>query len=275
MSPYLTRPHPHSSATNNLPSPAPAPPRSTLPLPRILCLHGGGVNADIFTLQCRAIINMLSSTFRLVFADGPHFCGPGPDIVPVYEAYGPFRRWLRWKEGEHPEIDDEAATGEIMYCINRAMEEDEGTGQWVGVLGFSQGAKVAASLLYDTQCRLEKYGKAEPEWKFAVVMQGRPPLVSFGSHSKHPEVCDAGQISEGWDLKGKFEKRLKLPSVHVHGLQDYGLELHRRMTREYCDPESVTLVEWDGAHRLPIKTDDVSKVCQAIWKVARAQGIRC
>ncbi|KAF4556260.1 Esterase citA-like protein [Elsinoe fawcettii] len=218
---------------------------------------------------------MLSSTFRLVFADGPHFCGPGPDIVPVYEAYGPFRRWLRWKPGEHAEIDNEAATDEIMYCIKRAMEEDDGTGEWVGVLGFSQGAKVAASMLYDTQCRLEKVGHAELNWKFAVIMQGRHPLVSFSGYSKHPAVCEAGALSEGWDYQGEFDRKLSLPSVHVHGLQDYGLELHRRLMNQYCDPKSVTLVEWDGAHRLPIKTDDVSKVCQAIWKVARSQGIKC
>ncbi|PSK53999.1 Serine/threonine-protein kinase ppk18 [Elsinoe australis] len=270
MSPYLSSP-----PQNTQPSPAPRPPASTLHLPRILCLHGGGVNAEVFTLQCRAITHTLSSTFRLVFADGPHFCGPGPDITLVYSAYGPFRRWLRWKPNEHAEIDNEAATDEIMYCIKRAMDEDEGTGDWVGVLGFSQGAKVAASLLYDTQCRREKTGKAEWDWKFAVVMQGRHPLVSFSEYSRHPGVCEAGAVSEGWDYQGEFDRKLKLPSIHVHGLQDAGLELHRRMMNQYCDPKSVTLVEWNGAHRLPIKTEDVNKVCQAIWKVARQQGIQC
>ena len=251
------------------------PPASTLHLPRILCLHGGGVNAEIFALQCRAIITRLSSTFRLVFADGPHFCGPGPEIIPVYESYGPFRRWLRWKPSEHPEIDNESAVEEILYCVRRAMEEDKGTGEWVGVLGFSQGAKVAASLLYDTQMRRRKGAKVDVDWKFAVVMQGRHPLVALSEHGSHEAVGEAGEISEGWNWEGELDQKLQLPTVHVHGLKDAGIDLHRRMMKQYCDSKSVTLVEWDGGHRLPIKRDDVDQVCQAIWKVARQQDVPC
>ena len=54
----------------------------TLHHPRILCLHGGGVNRDVFRAQARSLIKALPS-FRLVFADGPFYCAPGPGIVPV------------------------------------------------------------------------------------------------------------------------------------------------------------------------------------------------
>ncbi|CAD0022466.1 unnamed protein product [Aureobasidium pullulans] len=89
-------------------------------------------------------------TFRLIFADGPSTAPPGPGIVPVYEDYGPFRRWLRWLP-EHADIDDEAAIEEVMYAIETCKRGDPGTGPWVGLMGFSQGAKLAASLLYDQQ----------------------------------------------------------------------------------------------------------------------------
>ena len=69
-------------------------PDDNLHAPRILCLHGGGVNSSVFRSQCRALIKHLPA-FRLVFADGPWFCEAGPGIVPVYEDCGPFRRWLR------------------------------------------------------------------------------------------------------------------------------------------------------------------------------------
>ncbi|THY60769.1 hypothetical protein D6C98_02226 [Aureobasidium pullulans] len=137
------------------------PPNPTdLSLPRILCLHGGGVTAEIFQLQARSLIKALP-TFRLIFADGPFYCPPGPGIVPVYEDYGPFRRWLRWLP-EHADIDDEAAIEEVMDLM-----------------------------------------------------------------------------------------------------------------RKYCHPDAVTLVEWDGTHRVPLKKTDVDKICTEIYRVAKEQGVRC
>ena len=70
---------------------------STLHLPRILCLHGGGTNARIFRAQCRALITQLESEYRLVFAQAPFDSHAGPDVLSVYSQWGPFRRWLRWR----------------------------------------------------------------------------------------------------------------------------------------------------------------------------------
>lgn len=243
-----------------------------LTLPRILCLHGGGVNAEVFRAQSRALIKALP-TFRLVFADGPFYCGAGPGIVPVYEDCGPFRRWLRWLP-EHAEIDDETATEEVLYSIETCKREDKGTGPWVGLLGFSQGAKLAASLLYDQQVRKEN-GCAETAYKFAVLLAGRHPLISFSKYSEGPAMLPSGAISEGFWYDGPNEHVLKLPTIHVHGMADPGLHLHRRLMNQYCDEKSVTLVEWDGAHRVPLKKTDVDRIIKEVYRVAREEGIKC
>lgn len=252
-------------------SSTPLPPTGTLTLPRILCLHGGGVTGDVFRAQARVLIKYLPN-FRLVFADGPFFCDPGPGIVPVYQDCGPFRRWLRWLP-EHPAIDDDSATEEVMYAVESAKREDEGTGPWVGLLGFSQGAKLSASLLYDQQIRLEREGKADTDYKFAVMLAGRSPLVSFCEYSKSPALVSAGQISEGFHYEGESPHVLRIPTIHVHGLNDQGLHLHRKMMKQYHDPKAVTLIEWDGIHRVPIKKVDVEPIAAAIYKVAREQGV--
>ncbi|KAF2717382.1 hypothetical protein K431DRAFT_158494 [Polychaeton citri CBS 116435] len=248
----------------------------TLHKPRILCLHGGGVTGDVFRAQARSLIRHLPD-FRLVFADGPFFCDPGPGIVPVYENEGPFRRWLRWLP-EHPEIDDESAISEVMYNIEQAKRDDDSagaTGSWVGLIGFSQGAKLSASLLYDQQIKMEKEGRADTDYKFAVLLAGRSPLVSFCDWSRHPALVTAGQISEGFDYDERLENPhvLSLPTIHVHGLADAGLHLHRRMLRQYHDPKATTLIEWDGTHRVPIKKVDVEKIVTEIYRVAREQGV--
>ncbi|POR36343.1 Esterase LovG, partial [Tolypocladium paradoxum] len=72
--------------------------------PRVLCLHGGGVNAQVFRLQCRALVARLAPALRLVFADAPFASRPHEDIVGVYGDCAPFYRWLRWQPG-HPELD--------------------------------------------------------------------------------------------------------------------------------------------------------------------------
>jgi pimeloyl-ACP methyl ester carboxylesterase len=255
-------------------------------LPRILCLHGGGANAEVFRMQARTIIKTLNSTFRLVFADGPFYCDPGPGIVPVYEEYGPFRRWLRWLP-EHPEVKAEAAVDEIWYKLRDAMEKDDlagATGPWVGLLGFSQGAKLSASLLFEQQYRnqLREVGKntaeddAKPDFKFAVLLAGRAPVVSMRRETDDVKaLVTAAELSEGFKAMDTEtnEHILQLPTIHVHGLQDGGLRLHRRLLQQYCDPSTTRLVEWDGGHRVPLKSSDVHKVTDAILEVARKEGV--
>lgn len=243
-------------------------------------------------LQARALIAKLSPTFRLVFADGPFLCDPGPGILPVYANFGPYRRWLRWLPSHAP-VDAESAIDEIWFQLKTAMDEDTALGadgEWVGLLGFSQGAKLSACLLFDQQVREEARkrgdGKAlmEPPttWKFGVLLAGRAPLVSLSEYSEGRKgLVSAAEISEGFESVPKEEEEgeedaeghtLRIPTVHVHGLLDGGLHLHRRLLNQYCDPKSATVVEWDGNHRVPIKMADVDKVVQATMAVARESG---
>ncbi|EME39929.1 hypothetical protein DOTSEDRAFT_47430 [Dothistroma septosporum NZE10] len=252
-------------------SQAPIPESQNRDAPRILCLHGGGVTGDVFRQQARALIKNLPA-FRLVFADGPFFCDPGPGIVPVYQDCGPFRRWLRWLP-EHPPIDDDAAIEEVMYSIETCKKEDTGTGPWVGLIGFSQGAKLSASLLYDQQIRKEKEGKVDTDYKFAVLLAGRSPLVSFCEHSRSPACVSPGDVSEGFHHEGKSPHILRLPTLHVHGLNDAGLHLHRKMLMQYHDPKTATVIEWDGTHRVPIKKANVQPICDWIYKTAKENGV--
>lgn len=243
--------------------------------PRILCLHGGGVNAEVFRLQMRAIIASLKPYFRFVFADAPFLCDAGPGIVPVYENFGPFRRWFRWQE-DQPSIDDDSAVEEIKYALNTAMERDRGSGSFVAVLGFSQGAKLAASLLYEQQLRADapQSGKSETDFRFGVLLAGRAPLISLSERSAGLGFGSAGSIPGSTEFEAlEDDRRLNIPTIHVHGLKDPGLELHRQLLKNYCDPASISLVEWDGEHRVPVQTTDVVAVTSQIVSTAKLTGV--
>lgn len=259
--------------------PPKAPKDETLHLPRILCLHGGGVTAEVFRMQARGIQNRLRPHFRLVYADGPFLCDPGPGIVPVYADYAPFRRWLRWLP-EHQEIDADSALDEIWYQLRLAMDTDDregATGEWVGLMGFSQGAKMSACLLYDQQIQeeIKGRGKAGTSWRFAILLAGRAPLVSFSDASKgNKALVSAADISEGFESveEGDGSHKLRMPTLHVHGTLDPGLHLHQRLLRQYCEPGSATVLEWEGGHRVPFKGSDVQKVVDGILEIAERTG---
>ncbi|KAI4283258.1 MAG: hypothetical protein L6R38_002300 [Xanthoria sp. 2 TBL-2021] len=253
-----------------------------LQLPRILCLHGGGSNARIFQAQCRVLRAELLPYFRFVFVNAPYPSEPGPDVTSVYKNFGQYRRWLR-SGAHHPHVPAQEAVEEIENALTLAKDQSDrqgATGEWVGVLGFSQGAKVALSLLLRQQDYAAKLGKhfAPDNFRFAVSMAGRAPLVSLDQDMlSDPALLDASQFTveqtPGLATKCREENVLRLPTVHVHGLNDPGLHLHQALLNDCCAKNETTLVEWDGTHRVPIETKDVLPVANAIIDIAQVTGV--
>ncbi|KAF2234988.1 hypothetical protein EV356DRAFT_514626 [Viridothelium virens] len=259
-------------------------PGSTLHLPRILCLHGGGVTAEVFSLQCRTLIQHLGHKFRFCFADGPFPSTPGPGMIPTFQHVQTFRRWLRWSP-EHPDPGPDAMIEKIDENLHQAMDRDDqqgGTGDWVALMGFSQGAKVCASLLLRQQIRTTKLGAtmAGSKFKFAVLLAGRAPLLSLDVEvTDSLALVDANELTTGAfaNVSGPFmqgdEHVLCLPTLHVHGMKDPGLALHRQLLKDYCKPGTTRVVEWDGDHRVPIKTKDVAVVAAQILALGKETGV--
>lgn len=260
---------------------------SNLALPRLLCLHGGGVNAEIFRIQCRTLLPLITPHFRPVWVDAPYLCPPHADVVHVYGDKGPFRRWLRWSTS-HPEVDAETLVDEISYNIRRAMEEDDregGTGEYVGIMGFSQGAKLAASMLVEQQTREAELGKGKGvgtcgiqgiHWRFGILIAGRAPLVALDPKRQFSRaLVSPDGLSEGFPPSKDIDDQAKvhLPTFHIHGLEDPGLGLHRKLINDYCKTGTAKLMEWQGGHRIPLKTPDVAKTAYGIFNLAREAGM--
>jgi hypothetical protein len=149
------------------------------------------------------------------------------------------------------------------------------TDDFVAVLGFSQGAKIAASLMLRQQVRSRELGSyaSHTAFKFAVLLNGCGPLVSLDPQLlMNSALVDAAQI--GSDMPPSMEELrdkehvLRLPTIHVHGLQDPGLTLHQRLLTDYCD-HSARLVEWEGQHRVPIKTKNVAPLVDEPLRVMK------
>lgn len=255
-----------------------------LHLPRILCLHGGGVNAEIFRLQCRGLFRVLGSTFRFVFADAPYLSEADRNVLPTYAHVQPFRRWLRWSP-EHPDPGPEDICNDIdkvLYDTIARDDADGAAGEWVAVMGFSQGAKLGASLLLRQQLHADKLGTHEPgpTFKFGVLLAGRAPLVALDPDLiDSTALADANELTTGMftQIGGAFlngtDHVLRIPTLHVHGTKDRGLMDHRRLLNDYCKPGTTRLVEWGGDHSVVVQAADVQLVADQIMALCKITGV--
>ncbi|KAJ5788390.1 hypothetical protein N7457_003380 [Penicillium paradoxum] len=191
--------------------------QTNLALPRILCLHGGGTNARIFRMQCRVLERMLSSHFRLVYAEAPLPARPGSDVTAAYKDYGPFKAWFR-VHARDPILDEYQIVNGIEDSLFAAQQADDkrgATGEWVGLLGFSQGAHLAASILANQQVF---QNKTIPVYRFAILLAGRGPLRWLNPEVSRPAgFIDATQCTTGQEFSvDPMEYRVKIPTIHVH-----------------------------------------------------------
>ncbi|KAL5360628.1 hypothetical protein BJX96DRAFT_175479 [Aspergillus floccosus] len=99
------------------------------------------------------------------------------------------------------------------------------------------------------------------EYQFAALFAGRGPLVVLDQ--------ERGKVSQASPNSAK----LRLPTIHVHGKRDPGLPLHQELLQRHCAQNTTQLIEWEGGHRIPIKTKDVTPVITAIQRTGQAKGL--
>lgn len=219
-------------------------------LPRILCLHGGGTSELIFTFQTRKLTNALKSDFRLVFVNGPIDSGPGPGVVPIFESAGPFHQWIASTE-EEEEL--------VRSTLDRELKKQDGA-PLVGVLGFSQGARIAAGLLQEQ----EQTHAVAPHLCFGVFINGTyPPMRQTSNPSTIlPRLTE----STPGPWTPEHEACVHLPSVHVHGRSDSYLERSKLLARCF-DPSTATIMEFDNGHHLPVSDEDTREIAAEIVRI--------
>lgn len=223
-------------------------------LPRILCLHGGGTSALIFTFQSRRLIKFLRQHFSLTFIDAPHECAPGPGVLPFFEGAGPYYQWISENDGEEEQVRER---------IEDALLKDNGrAGPFVGVIGFSQGARVAAGLLHEAQDR--KGDGLKKGLRFGVLINGSyPPLRQSSNRSTTlPQLSEHTQR----EWKDQHEGVIHIPSIHVHGSRDDALPLSKLLAGCF-DPSTATELEYDNGHHLPVSDDDTKVIADHVLRV--------
>ncbi|KAI1172053.1 serine hydrolase FSH [Nemania sp. FL0916] len=201
-------------------------------LPKILCLHGSGTSAAIFRIQAIRLGRILQQHFELVYVDGFIDTGPGPGVLPFFEGMEPYKRWLTDTVGqeERPWSD-----------LEKLVEVFNSQGPFVGIIGFSQGAKAATHLLR----WLEERGQ---QLDFAALFGGTVPFRLKVGTDEWPDLVKPTIITR---------------SIHVIGDDDPWRGESEALMDHYDKPVR-TLIRFSGGHHMPVETDVNDKLAKLI-----------
>jgi predicted esterase len=221
---------------------------STPKKPTILCLHGGGTNRTIFNIQTIRIQRALATTFDFLFIDAPFEAPAGPGVKPIFEGCGPFYRWT--KPGVPDELPEETKKllSETLADPNR---------NFIGIMGFSQGAKCAAGLVLEQQhvaknnTSTSTKGTKPFQFKFGVFLNAvYPPLVNSMSDEEKGEL-------------------INLPSLHVIGTVDPFNEESHALYGEHFSKKTARKVEFELGHKLPTSEKETARIVGEINRLYR------
>lgn len=204
----------------------------------------------IFSFQARKLTYALRHRFRCVFVTAPIESEPGPGVLPIFETAGPFFEWIAKTEAEEERVRS---------TLQRELEKEDGA-PFVGVLGFSQGGRIAAGLLHEQ----EQTSAAAPRLWFGVIVNSTYPPVRQHSNPSATLPRLAESARREWD--DQHDGCIHLPSIHVHGTSDEDLDRSRLLVRCF-DPTTTTVMEFDNGHHLPLLVDDTQEIADEMWRV--------
>lgn len=216
------------------------------------------------------MISHVSSEHSFDFLDAQFKSSAGPGVA---EFFAP--PYLAWHDHYQP-----SHVGNVHEYLREVIEED---GPYDGVIGFSQGAALAASLLlyHESQKEAGAGDSSRNLFKVAIFFNSvvlLSPCTDTGNNIdeeiKQGEAIYAGLLrgqqtisfpeayaspdgneEENPDSIFGFESdtfphRIQVPTLHVIGIQDQ-YAVHSRKLVKLCRPDRAQKIEVDCGHEVP------------------------
>ena len=276
--------------TTNTTTTTMAPPRQPL---KILMLHGYTQSGTVFHAKSRALIKHITKNFPLhevaaIYPTGPISLDPAD--IPGYEpsssdqketeAYG----WWRRSNTADPPLYIGIEDG--LEAVSKVLRDE---GPFDGVIGFSQGAALAAMVaaLLEPR-RKEAFAHfmdpkvASAGTSGAEMVGGLPYPASFEeSVLSHPPLkfalCYSGFRAPGARYRGFYEEpAIQTPILHVLGSLDAVVDESRsRALVEACagDPEKEgKIIFHPGGHFLPSQRPFLDAAVGFIQGLEKTEG---
>ncbi|XP_073144999.1 rhodanese-like domain-containing protein 6 isoform X2 [Henckelia pumila] len=229
---------------------------------RILCLHGFRQNASSFKGRTASLSKKLKNITEFVFVDAPHelpfiYQPPVANQPPECPSFKMSNQKFAWLVApDHAkETDNEWKMANIPFDPLQYQQQTEGSeksfnylktlfsqaGPFDGILGFSQGAAMAALV-----CANQGILKGEIDFRFVILCSGF--AVNMGDYAEGSITC---------------------PSLHIFGSKEgkdrqIDCEASKHLASLF-DNSNSTIIEHDLGHIIPTRSpyiDDIKDFLQ-------------
>ncbi|KAI8566385.1 hypothetical protein RHMOL_Rhmol02G0036600 [Rhododendron molle] len=189
--------------------------------PKLLCLHGYRTSSEILQKQLQKWPESLLGRLDLDFIDAPFPALGKSDVEDLFDP--PYYEWFQYNE-EYTEYYNFEET--IAYIEDYMIKH----GPFDGLLGFSQGGIIAASMP-----GMQSNGVAlttVPKIKYLIIISGgkfggsTPSSNGYLGHIGSPVLC-----------ADSFSSPVKCPSLHIIGEKDTFMGLPgTELVESFVDP---------------------------------------
>lgn len=215
---------------------------------RFLCLHGWGINSEIFEIQTAALRYHMGGDHTYEFVDGSFLCPALPGIEAIYgpqdECYAYF---------------DPLSLSSICKATEDLKNYIAADGPFDGVIGYSQGAALAATLL--VQDRAARPSHPTSLFKCAIFLSGGVPFdpVAMG----RSELRELDPAVDG--------EPITIPTANIWGLNDFDFPNTSPKLCKLCKAECRTEVIHQGGHEIPtLKGENLTNIVRAVQETIAA-----
>ncbi|KAJ5173756.1 Serine hydrolase FSH [Penicillium coprophilum] len=248
---------------------------------RVLCLHGMGTNAAILRAQLKPILDLLPTECDFIFPNAPWTCDPFPGVANIHE--GPYLAWIRTP-----------FTEQVVHAhtyLQKYLSDPIDL-----VIGFSQGAALAASLMLHS----ELAGQPSPFKAAMLICSTLPSTCSpeygidvrdyfgiTGPPTGRPKVLPDESLVVRHKYFLQTEKildpnrpvyynlfhadvdtvRIRIPTAHIYGRRDILWRQQSLAMIQLCEGK-VYRFEHGGGHEVP--RSEVEDVCDLIEQLVHA-----
>ncbi|OIW25673.1 oxidoreductase [Coniochaeta ligniaria NRRL 30616] len=241
----------------------------------LLCMHGSGGSASIFRVQTAKLRMALRHEFEFVFATGPFESEPGPGVLPLFKDMGPYYSWAEKDDGSkentrasgvhHADKSSaDLSVGDRLFAVNSTVQKVVQDWQKhnpeipiVGMLAFSEGALVAALMMWQQQMgRMSWFPKMEVAMLICCYYTEEVTDYMWAESPDHQETLF-----------------INVPTLHLQGLQDFALEGSRKLAATHFSPRNAHILEFHGGHHVPNRKGDVDETARRFLDIYKYQKL--
>ncbi|KAF7953325.1 hypothetical protein EAE96_006536 [Botrytis aclada] len=198
---------------------------------RFLCLHGMGTNSDIFELQTAAIRYALPPHHTYDFIEGSVPCPIAPGLSSLVAP-----------ETQTFQYADESSIASCTKALLDLQDYIFEFGPYDGIIAFSSGASVAASLIIHQKILRKRQECVKFNFKCAIFFSGGIPVDPTALLEREEFVILQP------DLHGEI---IDLPTAHIWGCNDQLYPMFGPVLADLCKRDLRETFIHEGGHNIP------------------------